>query len=145
MLGFSNYSSGDYFDPDYTPNWTHNLPAVPDAVQPDEHSDEPRPDVHWNDIPWDIDKSEAPLAGPAPKPTAQSERALHEFSMIVDDVASRRGLKLLLQSVRTELGRLRPGGNWTSAEVAAAGKALTDATNALDLWTVMEERYFGDA
>ena len=139
MLGFSNYSSGDYFDPDYTPNWTHNLPAVPDAVQPDE----PRPDVHWNDVPWDLAKSE-PASEP-PKPTAQSERALHEFSMIVDDVASRRGLKLLLQSVRTELGRLRPGGNWTSAEVAAAGRALLDATNALDLWTVMEERYFGDA
>lgn len=122
------YAAGDYDpDPEFFPFWTGYPGGDPPIGHPFGEqmppAVSPEPDHQGN-----IWATAEPTSAP-PRPTAESERALHQLGLIT----GRYALPLMLQDLREQLNKLQPGGSWMEREIAAANKAKLLVVNAIDL------------
>lgn len=71
--------------------------------------------------------------------SAEHERILHHAGLHVERAAARFELGSLMDELATLMGRLRPGGNWTTGEQEACHRVkdtlLPRLQDALQRWT----------
>lgn len=96
--GFSGFWPGGYDpDPDFLPHW-QSAPMETPATEPE---------------------VTAPAVGEGSVVVPLLDKALAEFEQLLHEYDQKTSVGELLEQLDRQLGRLRPGGSWTSGETEA--------------------------